>query len=320
MHPSLRPLLCRARPLAQRLRLVAGCGPRPAALRAASRSARAMSGGATPKATGDAGDAQLAPPKGGASRLATHRPTPLAPPPPPLVAASWMDEVRGARRAAGRVAARGATQRRVIPKGVFRRFADALRRAPHPAAGVVFAGLKRHARVLQPLAQCARPGAAPRCYGATRADAKRRAPYRLRLRRRFARRCAALPPWASTWTTRWRRRAPAPRARLPRPPGATSHTTCLRFPRSLALTRRLAPPQYKPETFEDLAYRQACGKLVSQLGYPAEVLSFEYDCHYVRARVMDVAACLLLLTCARFPCCTCRWCAALRWTKRAATC
>ncbi len=56
---------------------------------------------------------------------------------------------------------------------------------------------------------------------------------------------------------------------------------------------RRAPPfcaQYKPETFEDLAYRQACGKLVSQLGYPPEVLAFEYDCHYmVRGLAVDKA-------------------------------
>ena len=45
-----------------------------------------------------------------------------------------------------------------------------------------------------------------------------------------------------------------------------------------------------PETFEDLAYRQACGKLVSQLGYPPEVLAFEYDCHYmVRGLAVDKA-------------------------------
>jgi HAD superfamily 5'-nucleotidase-like hydrolase len=59
----------------------------------------------------------------------------------------------------------------------------------------------------------------------------------------------------------------------------------------------LSPPlrlgrcaQYRPETFEDLAYRQACGKLVSQLGYPAQVLTFEYDCHYmVRGLAVDKA-------------------------------
>ena len=39
--------------------------------------------------------------------------------------------------------------------------------------------------------------------------------------------------------------------------------------------------QYKPETFEDLAYRQACSKLVSELGYPAEVTSWKYDCHFM---------------------------------------
>jgi hypothetical protein len=39
--------------------------------------------------------------------------------------------------------------------------------------------------------------------------------------------------------------------------------------------------QYKPETFEDLAYRQACGKLVAELGYPPEVASFQYDCGYM---------------------------------------
>ena len=97
MQTALRPLLLRARPLATRLRLDGGS--RPAALRSsASRSARAMSGGATPKATGDAGDAQLSHPKGADSKLAAHRPTPRAPPPPPLVAASWMDEVRAAAR------------------------------------------------------------------------------------------------------------------------------------------------------------------------------------------------------------------------------
>ena len=52
----------------------------------------------------------------------------------------------------------------------------------------------------------------------------------------------------------------------------------------------LPPPQYIPETFEDLAYRQACGKLVHQLGYPAAVLGFEYDCHYmVRGLTVDKA-------------------------------
>ena len=50
------------------------------------------------------------------------------------------------------------------------------------------------------------------------------------------------------------------------------------------------PWQYIPETFEDLAYRQACGKLVHQLGYPAAVLGFEYDCHYmVRGLTVDKA-------------------------------
>ena len=39
-----------------------------------------------------------------------------------------------------------------------------------------------------------------------------------------------------------------------------------------------------------MAYRQACGKLVSQLGYPKEVLGFEYDCHYmVRGLAVDKA-------------------------------
>jgi hypothetical protein len=51
-----------------------------------------------------------------------------------------------------------------------------------------------------------------------------------------------------------------------------------------------SPPQYKPETFEDLAYRQACGKLVSQLGYPPVVGTYEYDCHYmVRGLAVDKA-------------------------------
>jgi len=48
--------------------------------------------------------------------------------------------------------------------------------------------------------------------------------------------------------------------------------------------------QYKPETFEGLAYRQACGKLVHELGYPPAVLDFVYDCHYMtRGLVVDKA-------------------------------
>jgi len=39
--------------------------------------------------------------------------------------------------------------------------------------------------------------------------------------------------------------------------------------------------QYRPETFETLAYTQALGKLVSDLHYPADVLSFVYDPHYM---------------------------------------
>ena len=48
--------------------------------------------------------------------------------------------------------------------------------------------------------------------------------------------------------------------------------------------------QYKPETFEALAYVQACGKLVHELGYPPCVLDFTYDCHYMtRGLVVDKA-------------------------------
>jgi 5'-nucleotidase len=48
--------------------------------------------------------------------------------------------------------------------------------------------------------------------------------------------------------------------------------------------------QYKPETFEALAYVQACGKLVHELGYPPEVLGFSYDVHYMtRGLVVDKA-------------------------------
>jgi HAD superfamily 5'-nucleotidase-like hydrolase len=48
--------------------------------------------------------------------------------------------------------------------------------------------------------------------------------------------------------------------------------------------------QYVPETFEDLAYTQACGKLVSNLAYPPEVLQFKYDCNYMlRGLAVDKA-------------------------------
>ena len=157
MSPLLRPLPL-SRPLRSafaRLRSTAGCASRPAALRAAApRGARAMSSGGTPpKATGDAGDAQLSAPKS-ASRLAAHRPTPLAPPPPPLVAASWMDEVR----ASGTRAALAAKRSARLFRGL--RFGASSRCAPAAAPpGLVLARVHGHARLLQPLAQRACPGA-----------------------------------------------------------------------------------------------------------------------------------------------------------------
>jgi len=156
MSPLLRPLPL-SRPLhsafARLHRPDAGLASRHAALRAAApRGARAMSGGGTPpKATGDAGDAQLSAP---ASRLAAHRPTPLAPPPPPLVAASWMDEVR----AAGGRGARGARRSARLFRGCV--FGASSRGAPaYLAPGLVLARVHGHARLLQPLAQRACPGA-----------------------------------------------------------------------------------------------------------------------------------------------------------------
>jgi HAD superfamily 5'-nucleotidase-like hydrolase len=74
-----------------------------------------------------------------------------------------------------------------------------------------------------------------------------------------------------------------------------AHACCQRMHARTRVLTRLSPvlfrtTQYRPETFEDLAYRQACGKLVANLGYPKEVLSFEYDCHYmVRGLAVDKA-------------------------------
>lgn len=55
-----------------------------------------------------------------------------------------------------------------------------------------------------------------------------------------------------------------------------------------------APPQdytlaqYKPETFEQLAYEQTVDKLVTVLGYPKELYSFTFDDKYMcRGLVMD---------------------------------
>ena len=46
--------------------------------------------------------------------------------------------------------------------------------------------------------------------------------------------------------------------------------------------------QYLPETFEQLAYRETCKKLVHDCGYSSEILDFKFDCHYmVRGLVID---------------------------------
>jgi hypothetical protein len=46
--------------------------------------------------------------------------------------------------------------------------------------------------------------------------------------------------------------------------------------------------QYKPETFEQLAYEQTVDKLVTVLGYPKELYSFTFDDKYMcRGLVMD---------------------------------
>lgn len=39
--------------------------------------------------------------------------------------------------------------------------------------------------------------------------------------------------------------------------------------------------QYKPETFENLAYAQTVEKLVKNFGYPAELLELDFDWRYM---------------------------------------
>lgn len=46
--------------------------------------------------------------------------------------------------------------------------------------------------------------------------------------------------------------------------------------------------QYKPETFEALAYHGTIEKLVKDLGYPEELLTWQFDWKYmVRGLVLD---------------------------------